>query len=187
MLHGTCFLSETPGMNSELIKGARIFVVDDEPATVRQLKRLLTDAGYTNLWVTLDSQEALQMFADDNPDLVLLGLRLPDHDGYDILAKMRGLVPVNDFLPIIVLTANITAEARWKALAAGATDFLSKPLDQMEVVLRIENVLRTRFLHRQLQNQTRLLEERTRERSELLERTIAELRARSSPAVAENL
>jgi DNA-binding response OmpR family regulator len=174
-------------MNTELIKAAKIFVVDDEPATFRRLKRILTDAGYTNLSMTLDSREALPMFADDNPDLVLLGLHLPDQDGYDILAKMRGLVPADDFLPIIVLTVNVTPEARWKALAAGATDFLYKPLDQVEVVRRIENVLRTRFLHRQLQNQTLSLEQRIRERRELLERTIAELRARSSPAASENL
>jgi putative two-component system response regulator len=83
---------------------------------------------------------------------------------------------VDTFLPIIVLTADITWEARRHALADGATDFLSKPLDEIEVKLRIKNVLKTRFLHRQLQNEKALLEERVRERTALLEQTIAELR-----------
>jgi len=173
-------------MNSKQIKAAKILVVDDGPANVRRLERILTDAGYTNLSKVLESRQALSMFGDDGADLVLLDLHIPHPDAYEILSKMRGLVPAGDFLPIIVLTENVAPEVRWKALEAGATDFLCKPLDRVEVVLRVENVLRTRFLHRQLQNQTRLLEKRSKERSELLERTIADLRARSSPAISEN-
>jgi putative two-component system response regulator len=140
------------------------------------LERILNLAGYANLSMATDSSRAVSMFMDDEPDLVLLDLHMPEPDGYEVLKALRKLVPSDMFLPIIVLTADVTWEARRLALADGATDFLSKPLDSIEVKLRIKNVLRTRFLHRQLQNEKALLEERVRERTALLEQTIAELK-----------
>jgi putative two-component system response regulator len=163
-------------MTPELIKQAKIFIVDDELASVQMLERILNLAGYANITMTTDSGRAISMFTDDDPDLVLLDLHMPDPDGYEILRELRKLEATDTFLPIIVLTADTTWEARRHALADGATDFLSKPLDDIEVRLRINNVLKTRFLHRQLQNEKALLEERVRERTALLEQTIAELR-----------
>jgi CheY-like chemotaxis protein len=163
-------------MTPELIKQAKIFIVDDEPTGVRLLERILNLSGYSNITMTTDSRRAIAMFTDDDPDLVLLDLHMPDPDGYEILKAIRKLQPVDTYLPVIVLTADVTWEARRIALALGATDFLSKPLDDTEVKLRINNVLKTRFLHRQLLNEKALLEERVRERTALLEQTIAELK-----------
>jgi putative two-component system response regulator len=168
-------------MTPELIKQAKIFIIDDELVSIRLLERILNLAGYANLSMTTDSRRAVSMFTDDDPDLVLLDLHMPDPDGYEILKSLRKLEPPDTFLPIIVLTADVTWAARRLALADGATDFLSKPLDDIEVKLRINNVLKTRFLHRQLQNEKALLEERVRERTALLEQTITELRRANLP------
>jgi PleD family two-component response regulator len=173
-------------MTPELIKQAKIFIIDDELLGVQLLERILNLAGYINLSMTTDSRRAVSMFADDDPDLVLLDLHMPAPDGYEILKALRKIEPADTFLPIIVLTADITWEARRLALADGATDFLSKPLDDIEVKLRINNVLKTRFLHRQLQNEKALLEERVRQRTALLEQTIAELKRANLPLFSGN-
>ena len=169
------------GMTQGLIHTAKIFIIDDEPVNVSVLETTLKRAGYDNLSMTTDSRRALSMFADDDPDLVLLDLHMPHQDGYEILAAMRQRVPPDAFLPIVVVTGDATVEAKRRALAAGATDFLTMPFDQIEVALRIENLLRTRLLHRQLQNEKALLEERVRERTRVLERTIAELKCANWP------
>ena len=162
-------------MTPELIHQAKIFIIDDEETNVRLLGRFLEKAGFKNIAGTTDPDRAIAMFTDDDPDLVLLDLHMPHPDGFEILKAMRDLTPPNAFLPIVVLTADCTSEAKRQALALGATDFLSKPLDEIEVLLRIGNVLQTRFLHLQWQNQKRLLEERVKERTQALEQKIAEL------------
>jgi putative two-component system response regulator len=156
-------------------------MIDDEMMNVRLLEGILQRAGYENLLMTNDPRRAVAMRTDEDPDLVLLDLHMPHPDGYEILSELRQRVPTDAFLPIVVLTADVTPDAKHRALELGATDFLSKPLDTAEVRLRIENVLRIRFLHRQLQNEKSLLEERVRERTRLLERTIAELKCANWP------
>jgi putative two-component system response regulator len=173
-------------MSPELLHQAKIFIIDDEVMNVRVLGQILQRAGYVNLSMTNDARRALAMFTDDDPDLVLLDLHMPHQDGYEILSLVRQRVPPEAFLPIVVLTADITPDAKHRAFELGATDFLSKPLDHVEVLLRIENVLRTRFLHRQLQNEKALLEERVRERTRVLERTIAELKCANWPLFSGN-
>lgn len=162
-------------MTPELIHQAKIFIIDDEETNVRLLGRFLETAGYKNVTATTDPNHAMAMFTDDDPDLVLLDLHMPHPDGFEILKAMRDMTPPNAFLPIVVLTADCTSEAKRCALKLGATDFLSKPLDDVEVLLRIESVLQTRFLNLQLQNRERLLQERVKERAQALEQQIAEL------------
>src|SRR5438477_2673413 len=147
----------------ELIKTARILIVDGDFGHARLLERILNDAGYLNLSTTMDPSLAVSMFNDDNPDLVLLDLPLPHEDGTEILQNLRRLVPADTFLPIIVLTADATPQTLRHAMAAGATDFLCKPLGEIEPPLRIENLLRLHFLDRELKNERALLEQRVRE------------------------
>ena len=90
---------------------------------------------------------------------------MPHLDGFQVLELLRNLIPQETFLPIIVLTADVTAQAKHRALAGGANDFLSKPFDNTEVLLRVGNALRTRFLQRKLQNQKAVLEERVKDRT----------------------
>jgi DNA-binding response OmpR family regulator len=174
-------------MTDDVSKSAKILVVDDEPTILNLLEAILRDAGYTNISMTTDSPTAMSMFRKDNPDLVLLDLHMPQQDGYAILQTVRSLIPLNAFLPIIVLTADAGTEARRRALTLGATDFIAKPFDNVEVTLRIGNVLRILFLHRQVQNEKALLEQRVHERTRSLERIIAELRCAALPLFSPNL
>ena len=149
-------------------QNARIMVVDDQEANIRLLAGILERAGYSNIAVTTNSREALPLFAETQPDLVLLDLMMPPPDGYEILEQLRALAPPDTFLPILVLTADITPESKRRALSTGATDFLTKPFDSIEARLRINNLLHTRHLHMQLQSQNLTLEQRVRDRTQEL-------------------
>jgi putative two-component system response regulator len=108
------------------------------------------------------------------PDLVLLDLMMPAPDGFALLESFRA-DPDDPLLPVIVLTADTNEESRVRALAAGATDFLLKPFDHIEVALRIRNVLNARRAHLLLDNHKAALEEAVRERTAELRATIVEL------------
>ena len=154
---------------------ARILIVDDQASNVLLLEGILQEEDYTAYRGITDSRQVLPMFLEYQPDLILLDLQMPYLDGFEVMNQLRARVPPGAFLPILVLTADITPEAKRQALAEGATDFLTKPFDQTEVVLRIGNLLRTRVLHLQLQNQNQLLEEKVRERTAELEETQIEI------------
>ena len=157
-----------------------VLIADDEPNIVVSLEYLLRRGGY-NVVVARDGEEALQSMARFRPDLILLDLHMPHQDGYQILRTLRKLVPAGAFLPIIIVTGDAAPEALRRALALGATDFIFKPFDVLAVALRVQNILRIRFLHRQLQNEKATLEKRVRERTRSLERMIAELRCAALP------
>jgi PleD family two-component response regulator len=163
-------------MNPKLFYHGKIFIVDDELANTQLLEKILTRAGYENLSVTTDSRRVVSMVVDDDPDLLLLDLHMPHLDGHEILGLLRSLIPEETFFPIVVLTADVTPRAKHRALEGGATDFLSKPFDHTEVLLRVENALRSRFLHRQLRHENAVLEERVNVRTELLAASVDELR-----------
>jgi putative two-component system response regulator len=156
---------------------ARLLIVDDQPANVAMLRALLGQAGYTSVEGVTDPRAALGAFEAFQPDLVLLDLVMPELDGFAVLAQLRPLIPSDGFLPVLVLTADDSAETKRRALAEGATDFLAKPLDPTEVLLRVRNLLRTRALHVQLQVQNAQLEERVRERTRELEEARAQVLA----------
>jgi putative two-component system response regulator len=124
---------------------ARILIVDDEPVNIELLEAYLADAD-TEIRGVTDSRQVEQVFDEFDPDIVLLDLRMPPPDGLEILQRLRGARLSLGFLPVIVLTADTTRVARNSALLLGANDFLTKPLDRDEVVLRVRNLLRTREL-----------------------------------------
>ena len=154
------------GWHGDLAQHARmrILVIDDEPANVALLEEILSEAGYTRVQAITDSRTALETCSSFEPDLVLLDLMMPHVDGFTILDSLRS-TPTELFLPIVVLTADANEQTKRRALRAGATDFLLKPFDHLEVVLRIGNLLETRRLHRQLDNQRAAFEEALRNRS----------------------
>jgi signal transduction histidine kinase len=155
-------------MLAETRKRARILIVDDQEQNVRLLERLLQQAGYTTLESSTDPRLVMPLFSEFRPDLILLDLMMPHLDGFGVMRELAGHIATDDYLPILVLTADVTSEAKRRALAAGAKDFLTKPFDAVEVVLRIENLLHARFLHRELQIQNETLEEQIRERTQQL-------------------
>lgn len=128
---------------------AKILIVDDEEADIRVLEWALGQAKFPNFRSLTDSTRAQKEFEQFQPDLVMLDLNMPDLDGFAVLKQLRESEPADEFLPVLMITGENTAETRGRALAAGASDFLGKPIDYTEVMLRIKNLLQTRFLHRQ--------------------------------------
>jgi PAS domain S-box-containing protein len=112
-----------------------------------------------------EPREVLPTFQIWQPDLLLLDLAMPDMDGFAVMEQLRPLIHEGDYLPIVVITADINPATRQRALSSGATDFLTKPLDTTEVLLRLRNLLETRFLYKQLRDHNRRLEEAVRERT----------------------
>ncbi len=157
-------------MHNFTFPNAKILVIDDEPSNVRLLERILDLAGGFTYRCTTDPREAVSLFAEFQPDLVLTDLHMPHVDGYQLMEQLRQLIPEDSFLPIVVLTADITAETRRRALGTGASDFITKPLDTTEVQLRIRNLLENRFLNLRLEEQVR---RRTRELEHALEQLSA--------------
>ncbi|HEY7766910.1 hybrid sensor histidine kinase/response regulator [Longimicrobium sp.] len=134
---------------------ARLLVVDDEPANVLLLERIVRRAGYTEVRSTTDSRTAMAHVSEFRPDIVLLDLNMPFVDGFALLGEIARAVPEGSYLPVLVLTANVSRDARERALSSGAHDFVTKPFDPAEVLLRIRNLLQTRFLHLGLEAQLR--------------------------------
>jgi signal transduction histidine kinase len=155
-------------MPSDGPETATVLIVDDEPTNVRLLERLLGQAGYAHVHGTTDPRECLALFASVRPDLVLLDLHMPHRDGFQLIEDLRGVIPAETYVPILVLTADVDRTALRRALRAGAKDFLTKPFDAEEVLLRIRNLLETRALHVAVQAQNQVLEARVEERTRQL-------------------
>jgi putative two-component system response regulator len=148
---------------------ARILILDDEYSYIALLEQILTTAGYRHIRSTTVPSEALSLFTSYQPDIVLLDLHMPQMDGLDVLRRLHTLIPPGGFVPMLMLTGDLSAAARRDALASGAMDFLNKPVQVGEVLLRIRNLLQTRMLHRALRARNQELAERVRERTEELE------------------
>ena len=165
-------------MQAEALQSARFLIVDDEVANVYLLERILEKAEYTNVRSTTDPRQALPVCEEFLPDLVLLDLHMPDPDGFAVIEQLTSRLSVDTLPSILVLTADITPEAKHRSLAAGAADYLAKPFDAIEVLLRIKNLLTARFLRRQLQDRNQLLAGKLKELGALtgqLERRSADL------------
>jgi putative two-component system response regulator len=119
---------------------SKILLIDDEPVNTALLEAILADNGYVNIGSINDSRIALQTCNSLSPDLILLDLMMPYFDGIAILRALRS-EPDKARLPVMVLTADETESTRLRALDAGATDFMLKPFDLTELLLRIKNLL----------------------------------------------
>lgn len=138
-------------LNQGNIRDAKILLVDDHEDGVALLEQILRKAGYSNVFSTTDSRETVPMCDELNPDLLVLDLNMPPPSGYDILDELALRPGKENRMPILVLTADITPLAKLKALSLGARDFLTKPVEQVDLLLRVRNVLETRFAFLQLQ------------------------------------
>jgi PAS domain S-box-containing protein len=145
---------------------ARILIVDDQEANLTFLEDLLREGGYSRWRSVRDPLTAASICAEFRPDLILLDLIMPHLDGFGVLERLRPFLDGEEYLPVLVLTIDLTAESKRRALASGAKDFLSKPLDAIEVLLRVKNLLETRFLYQQLRRQS---DERIREQAALID------------------
>jgi len=159
----------------EEVRIAKVLIVDDQEYNVSLLERILGRAGFKNVYSTMDSLQVERLLAEIDPDIILLDLHMPGMDGLATLQMIRERYGPDHYLPVLMLTADLTTDAKQQGLQAGVNDFLTKPYDRTEVILRITNLLRTRFLHNQLQQHNHLLEEKVRERTKDLEQAQMEI------------
>jgi putative two-component system response regulator len=147
------------------LRQARILIVDDEELNVLLMERYLQHFGYTNFRSVLDSRHVLREYSEYQPDLILLDLMMPHMDGFEVMVQLESVVPHDVYLPILVLTANVAPTARERALVGGAKDFLHKPFEASELLLRMDNLLETHFL----QMQNHVLEQKVQEPAQEVE------------------
>ena len=161
--------------NDTNLKTSRILIVDDQPANIDMLEGFFEMEGYTNVSSLTDSRRVMEFLDKSQPDLILLDLMMPFLTGYEIMEQLNERISRDDFLPVLVLTADITPEAKKKALALGASDFLTKPFDLTEVGLRVNNLLLARSLMNQLKDQNLILDEKVKQRTAQLEQSNMDL------------
>ena len=164
-------------MEKEKLKHARILIVDDQLANVELLRRMLEHDGYTQVESTMDSSTVVAMCAQQPPDLLILDLHMPDPDGFEVLAQLKPWFEGRWF-PVLVVTADVTVEAKQRALSGGARDFLTKPFDMVEVLLRIKNLLEVRFLQLESRKQHLVLEQLVYDRTRDLDEARVEALSR---------
>jgi putative two-component system response regulator len=164
----------TKSMFDDLIR-SKILIVDDEPVNVLLLERVLEESGYGNIFSMTDSTQVLALYKKLQPDLILLDLLMPRLDGFAVMKQLGETTDPGDYMPILVLTADITNETKQRALSSGAMDFLVKPFDVSEVLLRIKNLLHTRLLHLRIREYNEQLEQKVRERTRELAESKVEI------------
>lgn len=147
------------------MSSARIVIVDDVADNARLLEISLQQAGFTNTRVITEPEAVMAACDELEPDLILLDPRMPGVDGFQILEWLRDTSGACANVPVLVLTGDVSTEARNKALSLGANDFLSKPYDATEVALRAKNLLETRSLHKELESKNLALEDAVRVRT----------------------
>jgi len=164
-------------VDEAVLKQARILIVDDEKASVRLLERMLRAAGWANLKSTYDPRTVRTIVGKFRPDLVLMDLHMPHASGLDVLEEIQPLL-AEEAVPILMITADDTPEAREAALAAGASDFVAKPVDVVDLPPRVRNLLEVRFRRLQDRERPRSLDgpaERTRDLEEIHVETLQRL------------
>jgi putative two-component system response regulator len=164
-------------------KLGRILIIDDQEENVHLLERILASAGYEDVASTTNSVDAHSLQTQFKPDLVLLDLHMSGKDGFQVLEEIVAHAGRAEHVPVLMITADDSAEVKRRALALGAKDFLSKPFDSAEVLLRIRNLLETRFLYRKLRHQNTELELKVTERTKELEQSQLEMLERLAAAV----
>lgn len=137
------------------ILNASILIVDDLDAHVQLLEQKLTSAGYTSVTSTMNPGEVCELHRKHHYDLILLDLQMPGMDGFQVMESLKE-IEADSYLPVLVITTEPNHKLR--ALTAGAQDFISKPFDLDEVLMRVHNMLEVRLLHAADRNHSKTLE-----------------------------
>jgi putative two-component system response regulator len=156
-------------VSDKVIKQARILIVDDLPVNVMVLEATLRRAGYANIVTATDPRTVEDCVANDDFDIIFLDIRMPHINGFELCEKLSSQVPEDDYLPVVVVTAQSDKETRNKSLQAGAKDFISKPFDNQEVLSRTRNALQVRCLYKERRDHAVQLEIKVAERTRDLE------------------
>ncbi|MBV8157197.1 MAG: response regulator [Dyella sp.] len=147
-------------IKSTEILTAKILVVDDLEANVLLLTQMLHGAGYACVASTMDPRVVCGLHRENRYDLILLDLQMPGMDGFEVMNALKD-VEADSYLPVIVITAQ--PDHKLRALQAGAKDFVSKPFDLAEVLMRVRNMLEVRLLHKESLRYGKALEQKVRE------------------------
>lgn len=153
---------------------SKILIVDDDVSLGMTLEEVLKENDYHLIRFISDARKAEETYGQFRPDLVMLDLKMPHLDGFEVMQRIRGMNG-KSFVPILVLTGEADETLCARALGAGATDFLCKPYKIMEVLARIQNLLRLRALQSELENKNDFLEEKVKERTDELRQAIRDL------------
>jgi putative two-component system response regulator len=154
--------------------GAKILIVDDNPTNVVLLEKILQQEGYTDVHGTTDPRAVKALHLERRFDLILLDIRMPLMDGFEVMEDLAEVIE-NDYLPVLVPTAQTDTETRLRALENGAKDFITKPFEQTEVLHRIRNMLEVRVLYNNQRGAAEMLETRVQERTRELRDTQLEI------------
>jgi putative two-component system response regulator len=146
---------------------SKIIACDDSVTNVSILKHLLGQSGYSNIEAMTDPREVLPSVIEHGCDLLLLDLEMPHLSGYEVVEQIRTTFP-NDYIPILILTGMKGTKVRNKALEGGANDFINKPFDLTEVLLRVKNLLQVRESYKLQREINRKLEEKVARRTQEL-------------------
>ncbi len=145
-------------INSDL-KNAKILVVDDQQANIDVLHDFLEIQGYENIKTTMDPRNVIRLLDEFKPDIILLDLSMPFMSGFEVMKQLKAVVMESTYLPILVLTADVTIETKRKALLSGACDFLTKPFDLIELQARVNTHLHIKFKNEQINHYAAELEQ----------------------------
>jgi putative two-component system response regulator len=151
------------------IKQSRILIVDDMPVNVLVLETTLRRDGYKNIVTATDPRTVEEHVLNAEFDLIFLDIRMPHINGFELCERLTANIANDDYLPIIVVTAQTDKDTRNKSLDLGARDFITKPFENQEVLLRTRNALQVRALYKERRDQAALLERRVAERTHELE------------------
>lgn len=157
-------------ISEEQILSAKILLIDDNVLNVQILKKILSDAGFTQITLTTDATKAFSLYQDIDPDLVLLDFKMPHFNGIEVMEQFKSIDP-DGYLPVIMITAEQDESLRGRAFQAGAKDFLNKPYDRLDVVLRSRNLIEVRKLYTHIRGQNQSLEENVKVRTQELYQT----------------
>ena len=163
-------------MNDSILTSARILIVDDDVAHVCMLVNFLDRLGYKNLKSVTDSRRVFDELQEFQPDIILLDLNMPHRNGIELLSCFKEWIPQDTFIPVLVVTGDPSPQNKRMALAGGATDLIQKPFDTSEFVMRIRNLVRSRFLRMEIQDQNARLELTVSARTFELEQALRELK-----------
>jgi PAS domain S-box-containing protein len=156
------------------ILNAGILIVDDQEANVMLLEQMLADSGYKQVSSTMNPREVGILHRKNRYDLILLDLKMPGMDGFEVMAELKANDP-EAYMPVLVITAEPGHKLR--ALQSGAKDFVSKPFDLVEIKTRIHNMLEVRLLYKQLEQYSKVLEQTVAERTLALRESEARYRS----------
>ena len=166
---------EGDSLEQHTLEQSSILFIDDDRVKIDLVTQLLQRGGFAQIHGESDSTQAFRTFNRIKPDLVILDLNMAPTSGHQLLREIRSTICENVYLPVLVLTGDQTRETKESVLGAGANDFLAKPFNGTEIVLRARNLLHTRHLYLELEKERSLPEQKVRERTKELTLAHAEM------------